>query len=194
MFASDNTFAEQSGLLRSGKRYKRDFGSYSQGQHTEYPLVNPADSEPEENPSVGNPLVTPQRIPIMPENLSQSDSHPSPSIPVASQFTPVSSPLPTPSPPPSPLILAMAHMHDDINLHFFKGTGSEDPEQFWFLCEAVWTAKNTTDQDTKRAQLVTSFRDRALTWFMNFSNTQNHALADIKAAMIKEFKKPKSES
>ena len=85
-------------------------------------------------------------------------------------------------------------MNDEIKLHVFKGTGSEDPEQFWFLCEAVWTTKNIMDQDTKRAQLVTSFRDRALTWFMKFSSTQNHALADIKAAMMKEFKKPKSES
>ena len=42
--------------------------------------------------------------------------------------------------------------------------------------------------------MVTSFRDCALTWFMNFCSTQNHALANIKAAMIKEFKKPKSES
>ena len=85
-------------------------------------------------------------------------------------------------------------MNDDIKLPVFKGTGSEDPEQFWFLCEAVWTAKNITDQDTRRAQLVTSFRDRALTWFMKFSSTQNHVLADIKSEMIKEFKKPKSES
>ena len=29
---------------------------------------------------------------------------------------------------------------------------------------------------------------------MKFSSTQNHVLANIKAAMIKEFKKPKSES
>ena len=50
------------------------------------------------------------------------------------------------------------------------------------------------DQDIRRAQLVTSFRDRALTWFMKFSSTQNHVLADIKTTMIKEFKKPKSES
>ena len=58
----------------------------------------------------------------------------------------------------------------------------------------MWTTKSIMDQDTKRVQLVTSFRDHALTWFMKFSSTQNHALADIKAAMIKEFKKPKSES
>ena len=60
MFASENTFDEKIGLLQSGKRYMRDFGSYSQGQHTENPPVNPADSEPEETPSVGNPPVTPQ--------------------------------------------------------------------------------------------------------------------------------------
>ena len=88
----------------------------------------------------------------------------------------------------------MAHMNDDIKLLVLKGTGSEDPEQFWFLCKAVWTAKNIMDQDIRRAQLVTSFRDRDLTWFMKFSSTQNHALDDIKAAMIKEFKKPKSKS
>ena len=43
----------------------------------------------------------------------------------------------------------MAHMHDDIKLPVFKGTGSEDPEQFWFLCEVVWTAKTIMDHDTK---------------------------------------------
>ena len=87
----------------------------------------------------------------------------------------------------------MAHVHDDIKLPVFKGTGSEDPEQFWFLCEAVWTAKNITDIDVRRVQLITSFKDRALTWFMKFSSTQNPALAHIKAALIREFKKPKSE-
>ena len=85
-------------------------------------------------------------------------------------------------------------MNDDIKLPVFKGTGSEDPEQFWFLCEAVWTVKNIMDQDVRRAQLLTSFRDRALTWFMKFSSTQNPVLDDIKVALIREFKKPKSES
>ena len=88
----------------------------------------------------------------------------------------------------------MAHVNDDIKLPVFKGTGSKDPEQFWFLCEFVWTAKSITDENTRRAQLITSFRDWDLTWFMKFSTTQNYILADIKKAMIKEFKKPKSES
>ena len=88
----------------------------------------------------------------------------------------------------------MAHLDDDIKLPIFKGTGSEDPEQFWFLCEAVWNAKSITDLDVRTAQLITSFRDRALTWFMKFSSNQHPTLDEIKAAIIKEFKKPKSES
>ena len=83
MFASDNTFDEQSGLLQSGKRYKRYFGSYSLGQPTEYSPKNPTDFEPEETLSVGNPPVTSQRRPVIPENPSQYESHPSPSIPIA---------------------------------------------------------------------------------------------------------------
>ena len=83
MFASENTFDEKSGLLRSGKRYKRDFRSYSQGQHIEYSPVSLVDSEPKETPSIGNPPVTPQRRPVIPQNPSQSESNPSLSIPVA---------------------------------------------------------------------------------------------------------------
>ena len=70
MFASDNTFVEESGLLQSGKRYKRDFGSYSLVQDTAPSPVNPEESDPEENPSVGNPPDTPQRSPVTPELLS----------------------------------------------------------------------------------------------------------------------------
>ena len=103
MFGSESDFDEQSGLLRSGKRYKKIFGSYTLVQNTEYPYVNPTASEPEETPSVGNPLVTPQRRPIIPENPSQSESNPSLSIPIAGQSTPVSSRPPTTIPPPSPL-------------------------------------------------------------------------------------------
>ena len=88
----------------------------------------------------------------------------------------------------------MAHLVDDIKLPIFKGTRSEDPEQFWFLCEAVWNAKKITDPDVRAAQLITSFRDQDLTWFMKFSSTQSPTLDEIKAAITKEFNKPKSES
>ena len=67
MFASDTPFDEQSGLLRNEKRYKRDFDPSSLGQATASTPVNPEESDSEENPSVGNPPVTPQRRSITPE-------------------------------------------------------------------------------------------------------------------------------
>ena len=151
MFASDNTFAEQSGLLRSGKRYKRDFESYSFGQDTAPSPINPEEPDPEENPSFGNPSVTPPRSSANPETPSQSTNQYSPSIPVAGQSTPVNPPPSTSCPHPNPPRSTMAHLADDIKLPFFKGTGSEDPEQFWFLCEVMWNAKNISDQDVRRA-------------------------------------------
>ena len=168
MFASDNTFDEQSGLLRSGKRYKRDFDSYSLGQATASSPVNSEESGSEEIPSLGNPPVTPQRSLVTPEIPSQSDSQPSPSIPATGQYVPVTPSPSTSYPPPR---TAMAHLADDIKLPIFKGMGSEDPEQFWFLCEAVWNAKKIADPDVRATQLITSFRDRDLTWFMKFSST-----------------------
>ena len=194
MFVSDNTFNEQSGLLRSGTRYKIDFDSFSLGQATTSSPVNPEESDSEENPSVGNPPVTPQRRSVTPEIPSQSDSQPSPSIPATGQSASVNPPPSTSCPPPNPPRTAMAYLADDIKFPIFKGTGSEDPEQFWFLCEAVWTAKEITDVDVRSAQLITSFRDRALTWFMKFSSTKSPTLAEIRAGIIKEFKNPKSES
>ena len=121
MFASDNTFDEQSGLLRSGKRYKRDFDSYSLGQAIASSPINPEESDSEENPSVGNPPVTPQRSPVTPEIPSQSDSQPSPSIPATGQSVLVNPSPSTSCPPPR---TDMAHLVDDIKLPIFKVTGS----------------------------------------------------------------------
>ena len=86
-------------------------------------------------------------------------------------------------------------MDDDIKLHVFRGTGVEDPDQHFFLCEVVWNIKQVQSDDIKRAQLTTTFRDRALTWFMNFSTStqQPKTIKEIKDE-FKEFKKPKSES
>ena len=122
MFGGESDFDEQSGLLRSGKIYKRNFGSYTLGQNTE------EDSKSEETSYVRNPPTTPQRRSVTPEKLSQSKSNPSSSIPVTGQSTPVQSPTPTSYPPPNPPRSTMAHLIDDIKLPVFKGTGSEDPE------------------------------------------------------------------
>ena len=61
-------------------------------------------------------------------------------------------------------------MVDDIKLPVFRGTGLEDPGQHQFLCEAVWSINQVTDKDIKMAQLTTTFRDRALNWFMKYTD------------------------
>ena len=90
MVGSDRDFDEQSGLLQNGKRYKRDLGS-----STEYTPLSSEDSESAETPSVRNPPITPQQRPVIPENLSQYASNPSPTVPVKGQPTPTSSPTPS---------------------------------------------------------------------------------------------------
>ena len=92
--------------------------------------------------------------------------------------------------------LRRSRMGDDIKLPIFRGTGAEDPEQHFFLCEAVWNIKQVQNGDIKKAQLTTTFRGIALTWFMKFStNTQQpKTIQKIKDELNKEFKKPKSES
>ena len=87
-------------------------------------------------------------------------------------------------------------MGDDIKLPIFRGTRAEDPKQHFFLCEAVWNIKQVQNDDIKRVQLTTTFRDRALTWFMKFSASaqQPRTIQEIKDELKKEFKKPKFES
>ena len=128
MFESESEFDEQSGLLRSSKRYKINIGPYTLGQNLDYTPVNLDESASEETPFVRNPPVTPQQRPVTPENPSQSESNPNPSSPVAGQSTSVSSPPTIVIPPPSLPRSAMAHINDDIKLPVFKGTESEDPE------------------------------------------------------------------
>ena len=62
-------------------------------------------------------------------------------------------------------------MGDDIKLPVFWGTSIEDPNQHFFLCEEVWNIKQVQNDDTKKEQLETTFRVRALTWFMKFSTS-----------------------
>ena len=85
-------------------------------------------------------------------------------------------------------------MGDDMKLPTFKGTGAEDPEQHWFLCEAVWTIKGLQDDNIKLVQLVTTLREWALTWYMKYTSAIPRTLIQVRTALIKEFKKPMSES
>jgi hypothetical protein len=40
-------------------------------------------------------------------------------------------------------------MADEMRLLTLKGDGSEDPEKHWFLCEAVWSINNITNEVVK---------------------------------------------
>ena len=50
----------------------------------------------------------------------------------------------------------------EMKLPLFHGNGSEDPQQHWFLYEAVWRVKQVANADMKAANLVTTLRDCAL--------------------------------
>jgi hypothetical protein len=86
-------------------------------------------------------------------------------------------------------------MADEMRLPIFRGDGSEDPDQHWFLCEAIWNIKSD-DEDVKRNQFCITLRDHALRWYMKLVQGLSHPnpLNAIKNALIAEFKKPKSES
>jgi hypothetical protein len=87
-------------------------------------------------------------------------------------------------------------MEDEMRLPTFRGDGSEDPNQHWFLYEAMWSIKNVTDKDVKRNQFSTTPRDCALRWYMKFVEgvVRPKPLNEIKNVLIIKFKKPKSES
>lgn len=86
-------------------------------------------------------------------------------------------------------------MVDELRMPVFNGNGSQDREQHMFVCEAIWTAKQVHDQNAQIMQLVTTFRDRALVWYMKFHTMTltgaMRSLEEIKNALIVEFKKPK---
>ena len=60
MFESESDFEEQSGLLLNGKRYKRNFGSFTLVQNTDYTPLSPEEFEYEETHFVRNPPINPQ--------------------------------------------------------------------------------------------------------------------------------------
>jgi len=59
-------------------------------------------------------------------------------------------------------------MENEMKMLMFKGIGSEDLEQFWFVANAVWTTKKVTNDNIKKAKLVTALQDRAITWYIMY--------------------------
>ena len=86
-------------------------------------------------------------------------------------------------------------MSNTIKFPIFKGLGSEDPDQVWFIANVVWTTQQITDDHIKKAHFVITLQDCVLTWYIKyFSNNPLATLAETKVALKKEFSKPKSNS
>ena len=87
---------------------------------------------------------------------------------------------------------------DEMKLPIFNGSGADDPEQYWLLCEAIWTAWQTIDDDDKKSQLATTLRDHTLEWFIRFTRVPQGGttkkLDEMRIRLFEEFKKSKSKS
>lgn len=63
------------------------------------------------------------------------------------------------------------------------------------MVRAVWEAQGVMDDNIKKATLVSALQDRALTWYIKHSNDHpNAGIAEIQAALNREFSRPKSET
>jgi len=70
----------------------------------------------------------------------------------------------------------------------FTGRGNEDVEQNWYLCEAIWRARQTPD-NVKSIELQTTLREKYLRWFIKWAeHNQNPLVDDIKRGFVQEFK------
>lgn len=59
----------------------------------------------------------------------------------------------------------------------------------------MWEAQGITDDQMKKATLVSALKDRALTWYIKyFTDNLPSTLADIQTALNKEFSIPKHEA
>jgi len=82
-----------------------------------------------------------------------------------------------------------------IKLPVFKGVGNEDPDKFWFMVRVVWEAQGVTDDNIKKATLVSAMQDCTLTWYIKHSNDHpNAGVVEIQNALNREFSRPKSKT
>ena len=85
-----------------------------------------------------------------------------------------------------------------MKLPMFDGNDTDHPKKYWFLCEAVQTARQNTNDDVRKGQLATTLRAHALDWYMRFiqvlQGTTMKTLDEIRKGLLEEFKKPKSKA
>ena len=85
-----------------------------------------------------------------------------------------------------------------MKLPIFHGNDTDDPEQYWFLCKVVWTARQINDDNVKKVQLATTLHSRVLDWYMIFiqvpQGTMEKNLDEIQKGLLDKFKKQKYEA
>ena len=151
------------GCTRSGKKYKVDFKYSIFGNSSDNARQQIHSNTKRIEGCIPYHPYTPQKTTGTQNNPIGTPSSSSPTT-----HTTATSPTST---PPSGSNIANQHpphrnrMGDDIEIE------TEDPEQHWFLCEAVWTIKWIHDDNIKLVQLVTTLRERALTWYMKYTST-----------------------
>lgn len=69
----------------------------------------------------------------------------------------------TPTPPPPPPLFNMANV---MKMPIFRAMGIEDPKKVWFVVDVVWKSQQVIDDGLKKAQLVTTLQDRALSLYI----------------------------
>jgi hypothetical protein len=66
------------------------------------------------------------------------------------------------------------------------------------MCECIWYVKRVTGEDSNIAYLERTFRDRALTWYMEYKTIvlvgRERSLMEIKRDILRKFHEPKLES
>ena len=86
-------------------------------------------------------------------------------------------------------------MTSAIQFPVFEGARSKGAEQFWFVVRVVWEAHEVTNDNIKKATLVSALQDRMLKWYKKYSNDHpNAGTVEIRAKLKKEFIRPKLET
>ena len=153
MSQESDSESEEIGHTRSGKRYRVDYSCLFEDSsdntrdqsHTHRERIEGGTSYYPFTPQ--KPLGTQNN----PAGTPSSSSHTVHSTFIPPTATPPSGSNTTNQNPPR-----RNRMGDDMKFPTFKGIGVEDPEQHWFLCEAVWTIKQINDDNVKLVQLATT--------------------------------------
>lgn len=75
-------------------------------------------------------------------------------------------------------------MASTIKLPKFRGVRNEDPNELWFVVRAVWEAQGVTNDNIKKATLVSMLQDCTSTLYIKHSNDHpNVGIAEIQNAL-----------